>query len=278
MVFHRRPPPPTTTQPRLGNHLALPPRILPTPTKPSPSRVGLASPHQRARGRPRRGISNPTPQPLWYGSAAVTNIPLYAKFPLVRAVESTRSPRWRSLADPIQRPRRRRPRAHRGILRHICNGLPPTHCSLCCDDRRIRGTSVDTSRCSSTRTISARSVSAAIIFIHPPHPGHRSASVAHTRHRRCADLALRGCLLCPCRLNQRQRNHRHPPRRVRRRQRAQPGHELHRVHHPMPRPRLADAPPPQLEHTPRRLQENATSRSWPQPAQRDRMNPHASTP
>ena len=36
--------------------------------------------------------------------------------------------------------------------------------------------------------------------------------------------------------------------------------------------------PPQLEHTPRRLHENATSRSWPQPAHRARMNPHASTP
>ncbi len=36
--------------------------------------------------------------------------------------------------------------------------------------------------------------------------------------------------------------------------------------------------PPQLEHTPRRLHENATSRSCAQPAQRARMNPHASTP
>ena len=43
-----------------------------------------------------KGIGVSTPQPFWHESTAVTEIPLYAKFPLVRAVESTRSPRWRS--------------------------------------------------------------------------------------------------------------------------------------------------------------------------------------
>ena len=38
----------------------------------------------------------PTPQPFWHESARVYIPPLYAKFPLVRAVESSRSPRWRS--------------------------------------------------------------------------------------------------------------------------------------------------------------------------------------
>ena len=42
------------------------------------------------------GIGVSTPQPFWHGSARVYITPLYAKFPLVRAVESTRSPRWRS--------------------------------------------------------------------------------------------------------------------------------------------------------------------------------------
>lgn len=49
-------------------------------------------------------------------------------------------------------------------------------------ERRIRGTSIDTSRCSRMRTIAARSVSAAIIFMRPLHPGHSSTSTAHTRH------------------------------------------------------------------------------------------------
>ena len=38
-------------------------------------------------------ISDPTPQPFWHESAAVIEISLNAKFPLVCAVESTRSPR-----------------------------------------------------------------------------------------------------------------------------------------------------------------------------------------
>ena len=60
-------------------------------------------------------------------------------------------------------------------------------------DRRIRGTSVDTPRCSRTRTIPARSVSAAIIFIRPPHPEQRSASIPHTRHSsRAQSMCARG--------------------------------------------------------------------------------------
>ncbi len=52
--------------------------------------------------------------------------------------------------------------------------------------RLIRGTSVETPRWSSTRTIPTRSMSAAIILIRPPHPGHASASTPHTRHTRRA--------------------------------------------------------------------------------------------
>ena len=49
----------------------------------------------------RGGIGVPTPQPFWHESARVYITPLFAKFPLVRAVESTRSPRWRSLTGAV---------------------------------------------------------------------------------------------------------------------------------------------------------------------------------
>ena len=66
---------------------------------------GERTAHVDALGKPPkrcRGISDPTPQPFWHESARVYITPLYSKFPLVRAVESTRSPRWRSsLASPV---------------------------------------------------------------------------------------------------------------------------------------------------------------------------------
>ena len=64
-----------------------------------------------------KGIGVSTPQPFWHESTAVTEIPLYAKFPLVRAVESTRSPRWRSslAGSPLRR----------AVLRPNRPALPP---------------------------------------------------------------------------------------------------------------------------------------------------------
>ena len=84
-----------------------------------------------------KGIGVSTPQPFWHESTAVTEIPLYAKFPLVRAVESTRSPRWRSSltkSNAPTAPAASAPRAPRPSSPHLQRSSPHTAPSGC-DDR-----------------------------------------------------------------------------------------------------------------------------------------------